>query len=340
MSRPRRHSPLSMRAPLLAAASPAADADGVVVTWTTPEEVTLLALGRDGKDQWRRNLGPFTALHGSGSSPVIIGDLAVLAKEQGDFQTTSRPPDKQPKSCIVAVDRKTGETRWQIDRKTTWCVYATQCIRQDEDGRTELVFISTSHGLHGGRAGQRQGALGDWRPPQGVRLLACRGRRPGHRGRYVFHERRPLRRRPAALEDAGGEAHRGLGNPQARPAPLHAHRLQRPPLPLERGRHRCQPQRRHGATGLERADTGRRVPRLAGLRRRTPLLHLPQRRRHRPGGLRQFRAPETWPPPLLWLRITDITHCGFLPFGNHKELIPQAGQERVEPAQRPQQHEA
>lgn len=130
-----------------AAASPAADADGVVATWTTPEEVTLLALDRDGRDVWRRNLGPFTALHGSGSSPVIIGDLAVLANEQGDFQTTSRPPDKQPKSAIVAVDRKTGKTRWQLDRKTTWCVYATPCVRQDEEGRTELLFVSTSHGI-------------------------------------------------------------------------------------------------------------------------------------------------------------------------------------------------
>ncbi|MBM4031049.1 MAG: hypothetical protein FJ291_04605 [Planctomycetes bacterium] len=130
-----------------AAASPAADADGVVVAWTAPEEVTLLALDREGKDLWRRNLGPFTALHGSGSSPVIVGGLAILANEQGDFQTTSRPPDKQPKSSIVAVGRKTGETRWQIDRKTTWCVYATPCVRQDEEGRTELTFVSTSHGF-------------------------------------------------------------------------------------------------------------------------------------------------------------------------------------------------
>lgn len=130
-----------------AAASPAADADGVVVTWTTPDEVTLLALDREGRDLWRRHLGPFTALHGSGSSPVIVGDLAILANEQGDFQTTSRPPDRQPKSSLIAVDRKTGETRWQIERRTTWCVYATPCTRQDEEGRTELIFASTSHGL-------------------------------------------------------------------------------------------------------------------------------------------------------------------------------------------------
>jgi outer membrane protein assembly factor BamB len=129
-----------------ATASPAADADGVVVTWTTPEEVTLLALDRDGKDLWRRNLGPFVALHGSGSSPVILGDLAILANEQGDFQTMNRPA-QAPKSCIVAVDRKTGETRWQIPRRTTWAVYATPCVRQDEDGRTELVFASMSHGF-------------------------------------------------------------------------------------------------------------------------------------------------------------------------------------------------
>ena len=129
-----------------ATATPAADAEGVVLTWTTPEEVTLLALDLDGKDLWRRNLGPFVSLHGSGSSPVIMGGLAILDNEQGDFKTVNRPADA-PKSFLIAVDRKTGETRWQITRRTTFAVYATPCVRQDEDGRTELIFASMSHGF-------------------------------------------------------------------------------------------------------------------------------------------------------------------------------------------------
>ena len=129
-----------------ATATPAADAEGVVVTWTTPEEVTLLALDLDGKDLWRRNLGPFVAMHGSGTSPVILGGLAILANEQGDLNTLDRPA-QAPKSFLIAVDRKTGETRWQIPRRSTLAVYATPCVRQDEDGRTELIFASMSHGF-------------------------------------------------------------------------------------------------------------------------------------------------------------------------------------------------
>lgn len=129
-----------------ATATPAADAEGVVLTWTTPEEVTLVALDLDGKDVWRRNLGPFVAMHGSGTSPVILGGLAIMANEQGDQNTLNRPA-AAPKSFLIAVDRKTGETRWQIPRRTTLAVYATPCARQDENGRTELVFASMSHGL-------------------------------------------------------------------------------------------------------------------------------------------------------------------------------------------------
>ena len=49
-------------------------------------------------------LGPFNNIYGMGASPVIVGDLVVLACDQslGSF--------------IMAVDKRTGRVRWKVDR--------------------------------------------------------------------------------------------------------------------------------------------------------------------------------------------------------------------------------
>jgi len=136
-----------------ATATPAVDADGVVVTWSTPEEVVLLALDPDGRQVWRRNLGPFIGPHGSGSSPIIVDDLVVLANDQEDYallaKLMGRPNPSGPagKSFLIAVDRKTGRTRWQIPRRTALAAYSTPCVRRTSDGKAELIFTSTAHGI-------------------------------------------------------------------------------------------------------------------------------------------------------------------------------------------------
>ena len=103
-----------------ASATPAVDAQGVVLTWTTPEQVLLLALDLDGRELWRRDLGPFVAESGSGISPVLFEDLAILANDQDDMNLMPRtkndsPPPPVGVSFLIAVDRRTGQTR---DRKS------------------------------------------------------------------------------------------------------------------------------------------------------------------------------------------------------------------------------
>ena len=50
------------------------------------------------------------------------------------------------KSFLTALERKTGETRWKIDRKTELAGYATPCIRREGE-RAEAIFTSTAHGI-------------------------------------------------------------------------------------------------------------------------------------------------------------------------------------------------
>jgi len=137
-----------------AAASPAADAYGVVVTWSTPDAITLLALDNAGNEAWRRDLGPWVGNHGTGASPIIADGLVVLASDQEDPKAAPGMYGRNPKipagkSCLVALDRRTGATRWRLDRRTRLAAYSTPCLSTSLDGKPELILTSTAHGITG-----------------------------------------------------------------------------------------------------------------------------------------------------------------------------------------------
>jgi outer membrane protein assembly factor BamB len=134
-----------------ATATPTVDSDGVVITWSTPEAVVLLALDLEGRELWRRNLGPLVSLQGSGSSPVLYQDSVVLINDQEDMERSPgrKPQGPNPKgrSFVVAVDRKTGATRWLTETETYLAGYSTPCVYQADGHPPELIFSTTAHGI-------------------------------------------------------------------------------------------------------------------------------------------------------------------------------------------------
>jgi outer membrane protein assembly factor BamB len=139
-----------------ATATPAADADGVVVTWTTPSEVVLVALDNEGREVWRRELGKYVCIHGSGASPIIMDDLVVLNNDQEDPKAL--PPSvyagpDAPKSAgasfVLGVARKTGKTRWQLERTSSQAAYTTPCWHEPSPGHKGIILASTFHGITG-----------------------------------------------------------------------------------------------------------------------------------------------------------------------------------------------
>ncbi|MGH7377723.1 MAG: PQQ-binding-like beta-propeller repeat protein, partial [Candidatus Methylomirabilales bacterium] len=118
-----------------ATSTPATDAERVYAVFSTPEAYHLRALDHTGGEVWSRDLGPYTSNHGDGASPVVFEDLVVLGNEQDG------------ESFLIALDRKTGETRWKTSRATANTAYATPAVYREGD-RPALLFSSQAHGVY------------------------------------------------------------------------------------------------------------------------------------------------------------------------------------------------
>jgi outer membrane protein assembly factor BamB len=131
-----------------ASATPAVDELHAYFVWSTPEEYTLLALDHAGNEAWKRDLGPFVSQHSCGTSPIVFEDLLILGNDQdGEGQAKKDGKPAGGKSFLIAVDRKTGSTRWTVDRDSDVVAYSTPCIYQPEGSPPQVIFNSSAHGI-------------------------------------------------------------------------------------------------------------------------------------------------------------------------------------------------
>lgn len=128
-----------------ASATPALDAEHVYVCWSTPERYTLLALTHEGEQVWERDLGPYVSQHSCGTSPIVYEDLVILANDQDGADREN--PDVNGTSFLIAVDRRTGATRWQTPRRSEQVAYSTPCVYHPPGGPPQLIFNSGAHGI-------------------------------------------------------------------------------------------------------------------------------------------------------------------------------------------------
>ncbi|MBL8829607.1 MAG: PQQ-binding-like beta-propeller repeat protein [Planctomycetaceae bacterium] len=125
----------------------AVDESQLYISWSEPDEYTLMALDHDGKDRWKLNLGPYVSQHSAGPSPIVYDDMVILCNEQdGPMKGES---DKVGVSFLLAVDRKDGKLRWRTDRVSAVVTYSTPCVYQPPGQKPVLLFNSQGQGVTG-----------------------------------------------------------------------------------------------------------------------------------------------------------------------------------------------
>jgi outer membrane protein assembly factor BamB len=76
---------------------------------------------------------------------MIVDDLVIITKSQ---ENPKRPDGGTPgESFMLAVDRKTGEKKWQTKRATDTTSYSVPLIRELAGGKKGLVSCSTGEGI-------------------------------------------------------------------------------------------------------------------------------------------------------------------------------------------------
>ena len=85
---------------------------------------------RDGKQLWKRPMGPFNNEFGAGTSPIIVDNMVILCQ------------DHDTDSFLLAVNKETGKTIWRTDRSEFPRNYCSPIVWEVE-GKKQIVVAAT-----------------------------------------------------------------------------------------------------------------------------------------------------------------------------------------------------
>jgi outer membrane protein assembly factor BamB len=118
-----------------ASSTPCTDGETVYVSFADEEHYYVGAYDFDGDLIWRRNLGDFESQHGLGVSPILFEDMLIVANDQDG------------PSSVVALDKKTGHTRWSTLRSIQRVSYSTPIVLQEAGEEPQLIVTSGAMGI-------------------------------------------------------------------------------------------------------------------------------------------------------------------------------------------------
>jgi outer membrane protein assembly factor BamB len=145
-----------------AASTPATDGSSVVAFFGN---AGVVCYGFDGERAWHRSFGEFDSELGLASSPVLYRDVVLLVCDHDDtrFRTFG--------SFLIALDLRTGETRWKTERPGLERSWSTPVLAPDGGGR--VLVVNAQDELRGydsdtGALRWRVGGMSGWVTPSPV----------------------------------------------------------------------------------------------------------------------------------------------------------------------------
>lgn len=120
-----------------ASSTPATDGERVYVLFADKENFVAVAYNFDGELVWRRSLGTYESQHCLGVSPIVFEDMLIVCNDQDG------------PSSIVALDKKTGGTRWVTPRafRGQSTSYSTPIVVREPNQPPQLICASGATGI-------------------------------------------------------------------------------------------------------------------------------------------------------------------------------------------------
>ena len=133
---------LEIYQPTNSAASPSVATDGANV-YVFFGDFGLISYTRNGRERWRKPLGPFNNVNGHGSSPIVVGNKLYLICDQ------------DTESYLLALNKDTGAVAWKVERPEVTRSYTTPAVYRPKGGPAELIvpgaYLLISYDLETGK---------------------------------------------------------------------------------------------------------------------------------------------------------------------------------------------
>ena len=104
-------------------------------------KVNIRAVDYQGAVVWTNRSYPFYSQHGLGTSPIIHGDLLIMARDG-----SNEGPDKGlgwqhpwDQAFILALDARTGKERWKARRGLSRLSHGLPTVYSAPDGQVQVV---------------------------------------------------------------------------------------------------------------------------------------------------------------------------------------------------------
>lgn len=116
----------------MASGTPTCDGKQIYCQWWDGSGVSLYAYDLKGTELWRTSLGSYVSQHGPGFSPIVHDGLVFVNV------------DDDQHAELVALDIKTGDKKWFVERKHYRASYSTPFILERPGKPAELVLGTTT----------------------------------------------------------------------------------------------------------------------------------------------------------------------------------------------------
>jgi len=121
-----------------AASTPALEADRLYVSWVSNNQLVVLAMDHRGEEVWRRTMDDYVSTFGAAASPIVLDGSVIVGNDH-----------EGGAAFLLALDAKTGETRWKVPRTSGYASFITPTVHAPDGHAKELLFIGPTHGLTG-----------------------------------------------------------------------------------------------------------------------------------------------------------------------------------------------
>ena len=101
---------------------------------------SIVALDFEGNVQWINSDLDYYSQHGMGTSPILYGDLMLLAVNPSNREEPKQLGWLQPwdRSYLLALDKSTGKERWRGRRELSRIAHATPVVMQ-VNGKDQII---------------------------------------------------------------------------------------------------------------------------------------------------------------------------------------------------------